>query len=101
PFGEIGRGEGVRDDRYGEGFARAGAHGQADPVDGDRALVDDEGSEPARDRHAEGPAFAGRVEGGDLPHAVDVAEHEVPADPIADPKGSLEVQEVPLAEPSE
>ena len=74
---------------------RYGADGQRDAVDGDRALLDDVAGEVGRAARCARPPSARRACGpSDRADAVDVALHDVPAEPGVGGDGALEVDRV-------
>ena len=87
-------GEGLGDQADGEAGLAGLDDGEADAVDGDRALVD----EVAREVGGQGdlddvPVLAGRS-GDDLADTVDVALDDVAAEPLVDGDGAFEVDPV-------
>src|SRR4051812_3274756 len=68
--------------------------GQRDPVQRDRPLRDHQRGEGPGDAQLEADALAHRCARRDLADAIDVAEHEVPAKPIAERHRPLEVHRV-------
>ena len=69
-------------------------HGQADAVDGDRALVDEVRREVARHRDRHDVPVLARVAAYDVPDGVDVALDQVPAETGAGRDRALEVDPV-------
>src|SRR4051812_13705333 len=65
--------------------------GQRDAVDGDRALLHHVAGQLGRQREAQHLPLVGGLAGDDRADPVDVALHEVPAEPGADGRGALQV----------
>ena len=88
---ERGQGEGLGDEADGEACPSRGLDdGQADAVDGDRALVDEVAGEVGRQRDLDDLPVLARGAGEDLAGAVDVALDDVAAEP-GSTVGALEV----------
>ena len=68
---------------------------EADAVDGDRALLDDVAQHRRRRRDLDQRGTVGeRLAPGDGADAVDVALHEMAAEPVGEPQRALEVDRV-------
>ena len=89
-----GAGQGLGDEADGEAVVLRLDDGEADTVDGDRALVDEVAGEVGGQGDLdEVPVLAGRA-GDDLADAVDVALHDVAAEALVDGDRALEVDPV-------
>ena len=86
----------MRDDRDREAVVERVDDGEADPVDGDRALLDDVAQQVAVAAHAQ---VGRRVD--DLADAVDVTLHEVAAEAVGQPHRPFEVDRVAGGEVAE
>ena len=76
---------------------RQGVDGEADPVDGDRAVRHEEGGELRRHGDVDEAGVARLLDTLHLPDSVDVALDEVPAQPVAEPERPLQVDPRPRA----
>ena len=92
---ERGDGRGVGDHRDPERVVDEVEGGEADAVDGDRALLDEVAHEVGGDADAQ---VGCRID--DLADGVDVAEHEVTAQSIAERHRPLEVDDVARSQAS-
>src|SRR5436190_4913156 len=87
--------QGARDERHREARAATGEDGQADAVDGDRALLDQVGGEGARAAEAVEEPVAVAGDPLQASDAVDVALDDVAAHAVAHAERALEVDARP------
>lgn len=82
---------GVGDDPKDEAIPVQLGHGEADPVDADGALVNDEAGEFARQGDGEPVVLTDALVSGHLDAGVDMPLHEMAAEPVANAEGTLEI----------